>query len=190
MPIHFSDDPAFDQLVNSDPLALLIAMQLDQQVPLIWAFNGPNRIVERLGRPLDAHDLASLDPDEFAALAALTPAIHRYHRSMAARIQAMCNHLVEQYDGSASGIWSDGPAASTVFERLRALPGFGAEKAKITVAVLVKRFDHRFDGWEEIAAPFSDQQPRSVADVGSPAEFEQVKAWKKSQKAAGLDKQD
>lgn len=190
MPIRFSDDPGADELVNCEPLALLIAMLLDQQVPLTWAFNGPNRLVERLGRPLDAAAIADLDPDQFAALAGTPPAIHRYHRSMAGRIQAMCRYLVEHYDGRADDIWRDTDDASLVAERLGALPGFGAEKVKITLAVLVKRFDRELLGWEALAAPFSDDQPRSVADVGSAEDFARVKVWKKAQKAAGRDKAD
>lgn len=178
-----------DALVNDDPLAFLIAMLLDQQIPLSWAFDGPNRIVERTGVQLDAATIASSDPEAFAAMAALKPAIHRYHRSMAGRIQALCAHVAAEWDGDASRIWSD-RSASLVAERLSAVPGFGPEKVKITVAALVKRFGIELVGWESVASPFDDEQPRSVADVGSSQDFERVKVWKKEQKAAGLDKQD
>jgi len=190
MPIHFADDPEVDRLVNTDPLALLIAMLLDQQVPLSWAFNGPNRLVERLNRPLDSGYLAALDPETFAAIAATKPAIHRYPRSMAARIQDLCSFLVDNYDGNAAAVWESTSDAQIVSDRLSSLPGFGPEKVKITLAVLVKRFNVHLKGWVELAAPFSDQQPRSVADIGSPEDFERVKAWKKKQKVAGLNKQD
>lgn len=187
--IHFWGDER-DRLVNRSPLALLIALLLDQQIPLSWAFDGPNRIADRSGAAIDAAGLAEMDPGAFAALAAEKPAIHRYHRSMAGRIQALCAHVAEEWNGDAGAIWSDDVSAHDVAERLSALPGFGPEKVKITVAVLVKRFGLDLHGWEDIAAPFSDDQPRSVADIGSPADFEAVKSWKKQQKAAGLDKQD
>ena len=108
---------------------------------------------------------------------------------MAGRIQALCAHVAAEWDGDASRIWSD-RSASLVAERLSAVPGFGPEKVKITVAALVKRFGIELVGWESVASPFDDEQPRSVADVGSSQDFERVKVWKKEQKAAGLDKQD
>ncbi len=187
--IHFWGDER-DALVNADPLAFLIAMLLDQQIPLSWAFDGPNRIVERSGRALDAATVASIDPVEFAELAARKPAIHRYHRSMAGRIQALCAHVDEVWGGEADRIWADGADAETVAARLAAVPGFGPEKVKITIAALVKRFAVALDGWDRVAAPFDDDQPRSVADIGCPEDFETVKAWKRQQKAGGLDKQD
>ncbi len=179
-----------DALVNDDPLAFLIAMLLDQQIPLSWAFDGPNRIVERTGLALDADTIASADPEAFAAMAAGKPAIHRYHRSMAGRIQALCAHVADEWGGNAAGIWADEANAATVAKRLAAVPGFGPEKVKITVAALVKRFGVDLPGWETVSSPFDDDQPRSVADIGSAEDFERVKAWKKEQKAAGLDKQD
>lgn len=179
-----------DDLVNREPLAFLVAMLLDQQVPLSWAFDGPNRIVERTGCSLDASNIAAMDPDVFAEVAARTPAIHRYHRSMARRIQALCFHVDSEWGGDPSQMWSDGADATLVAERLAAVPGFGPEKVKITIAALVKRFGAELDGWQTVAAPFDDALPRSVADVGSPEDFDAVKSWKRQQKAAGLDKQD
>lgn len=179
-----------DQLVNAEPLAFLIAMLLDQQIPLSWAFDGPNRIVERTGVSLDAATIASLDPDRFAELAAVKPAIHRYHRSMAGRIQALCAHVAENHDGDAGSIWIGASSAATVAKRLSAVPGFGDEKVKITIAALAKRYDIRPRGWKAVSSPFGDTEPRSVADIGSPEDFAAVKAWKKQQKAAGLDKHD
>lgn len=187
--IHFWADER-DRRVNDSPLAFLIAMLLDQQIPLAWAFDGPNRIAERTSGRIDAAELAGMDPDAFAAVAAEKPAIHRYHRSMAGRIQALCAHVTDEWNGDAGRIWAGDVSAPEVAERLSALPGFGDEKVKITVAVLVKRFGLELAGWEAVASPFGDDQPRSVADIGSPADLESVKAWKKQQKAAGLDKQD
>lgn len=179
-----------DHLVNDEPLAFLIAMLLDQQIPLSWAFDGPNRIVERTGRPLDAEAIASMDPADFAAIAAQKPALHRYHRSMAGRVQELCAHIAEHHDGDAGSIWADVKSGATLAKRLAELPGFGPEKVRITIAALGKRFDVQPRGWKQASAPFSDREPRSVADIGSPEDFERVKAWKKQQKAAGLDKAD
>lgn len=184
-------DPAADALVNEDPLALLIGMLLDQQVPMEWAFRGPATLRERLGH-LDAAKVAAMDPDDVVAAAAEKPAIHRFPKAMGARIHALCRHVDENYDGDASRIWADADevGARTVFERLLALPGYGEEKARIMVAILAKRFGVRPAGWEKMAGPFADDQPRSVADIDGPESLARVRDWKKAKKAAGKTKQD
>lgn len=190
MPIRFTDPPGDEDLVNHDPLALLIAMLLDQQVPITWAFAGPARIVERLGEPLDARHIATLSPETFEALAAQKPAIHRYHRSMAHRIQALCAAIVSNYDGDAAGVWAGVGSAAQVAARLEALPGFGPEKAQITVAVLAKRLGQSYPDVADGAGAFADNEPRSVADIDGPDALAAVKAWKKRQRDAGRAKTD
>lgn len=182
-------DPEIDGLVNRDPLALLIGMLLDQQVAIELAFRGPHRIQARMGVALDAATIAAWDPDDFTALCCEKPAIHRFPAVMAGRIQELCAHVATEYDGRPERIWQRRRRADTVAARLRAVPGYGDEKVKIFLAILGKRFDVRPDGWAAAAAPFSDDQPRSVADMGSADERIAVRAWKKQQKAAGLDKQ-
>lgn len=181
-------DAEVDGLVNTDPLALLIGMLLDQQVAIELAFRGPHRIQERLGRPLDAATIAAWEPDAFTALCCEKPAIHRFPAVMAGRIQELCLHVCDEYDGRAERIWQRRRHADTVAANLRAVPGYGEEKVKIFLAILAKRFDVRPDGWEGAAAPFSDDQPRSVADMGSAEGRRAVRDWKKAQKAAGKAK--
>ena len=181
-------DPDADRLLNSDPLALLLGMLLDQQIPMEWAFMGPYRLTDRLGAPLDASAIASMDPDEFAELVKAKPALHRFPGSMATRIQALCQHLVDEYDGDAGAVWRGVPRGDMLFERLVALPGYGEEKARIFTAILAKRFGTTPTGWEDVAGPFADDTPRSVADVDSPEALERVRAWKKEQKARGKTK--
>lgn len=183
-------DPEIDGLVNSDPLALLIGMLLDQQISIELAFTGPSRLKTRLGGSLDAATIASWDPDDFAAHCAQKPAIHRFPGSMAKRIQALASHIADTYDGDASRLWADAESATTVADRVGAMPGFGPEKTKIFIAVLAKRFGISPAGWESASAPFSDHQPRSVADMGSEDEWAQVRAWKAAQRAAGKKKTD
>ena len=179
-----------DGLVNTDPLALLIGMLLDQQVAIELAFRGPHRIQERMGVPIDAATIATWDPDEFTALCCEKPAIHRFPAVMAGRIQVLCQHIVDVYDGDASRIWKRRRSAETVATNLAAVPGYGDEKVKIFLAILAKRFGVQPPGWEAAAAPFSDEQPRSVADMGSAEERLEVRAWKKAQKAAGKAKDE
>jgi uncharacterized HhH-GPD family protein len=182
-------NPAADQLLIDDPLALVIGMLLDQQVPMEWAFRGPAALSERLGG-LDATRIAAMAPDDLVAVFQQKPALHRYPGSMAKRTHALCQVITETYDGDAAKIWKRVRDPQVLFERLRALPGFGEEKAKILLAVLGKRFGRAPQGWERFATPFSDAQPRSVADVDSLESLERVRTWKKAQKAKGRTKSD
>jgi len=182
-------DPAADRLLNTDPLALLVGMLLDQQVPMEWAFRGPATLVNRLGG-LDAGAVADMDPEAFLEACQAKPAIHRFPRSMAGRIQDLCRHLVDHHGGDAADIWRGASDGADLSCRLRALPGYGAEKTMIFVAILAKRMGVAPEGWEAAAGPFADDVPRSVADIDSPEALATVRAWKKAQKAAGKSKQD
>ena len=183
-------DEAADRLINEDPLALLLGMLLDQQIPMEWAFMGPRRLADRLGSELDAHDISERNPEAFAALVKAKPALHRFPGSMAQRMQALCRHVADRYDGDASTVWADANTGEQLFGRLRDLPGYGDEKARILTAVLAKRFGVRPDGWQEQAGAFSDDQPRSVADIDGPEALQRVRAWKKEQKARGKKKDE
>ena len=187
--LYITGDADADGLLNSDPNALLIGMLLDQQVPMEWAFRGPATLHERLGH-LDPAKIAGMDVDDFVAVCADKPAIHRFPASMGKRIHALCTALVDDYDGDASNIWRDADTGRDVVQRLRALPGFGEEKSKIFVALLAKSQGVQPEGWQEAAGKFGDDVPRSVADVHDEASLDEVRNWKKSQKAAKKDKQD
>ena len=164
-------DEAADRLVNTNPLALLTAMLLDQQITMEWAFMGPHRLQERLG--------VELAPGAVAA----RPALHRFPGAMAERTMRLCHHLIDHYNGDAAAVWTGAATGAELLDRIRDLPGYGDEKAKILVAVLGKRFGIRPDGWEAACAPFSNDQPRTVADIDSPKALNRVRAWKKAQKA-------
>jgi len=178
-----------DELVSTDPLALLIGMLLDQQIPMEWAFKGPATLAERLGG-LDAGAIAAMDPDEFAAVFSTKPALHRFPGSMAKRTQELCRHVNDTWGGDAGAIWADVDDADELMARVRALPGYGDEKSRILVAMLAKRLGVRPTGWEDATAPFSDATPRSVADIDSPESLARVREWKKAQKAKGRGKAD
>jgi uncharacterized HhH-GPD family protein len=186
--LYITGDAAADELLNNDPLALLLGMLLDQQVPMEWAFRGPLALRERLGN-LDARAIAAMDPETVVSVFCAKPALHRYPAAMARRTHEVCNHLVEHYDGDAARIWRDCGSAATVYERLRALPGYGEEKAKIFLAILGKRFGVRPRGWRQSAEPFGDATPRSVADIHDVASLAKVRSFKKKMKAAKRDKQ-
>jgi uncharacterized HhH-GPD family protein len=183
-------DPEADKLLVEEPLALMIGMLLDQQVPMEWAFAGPRTLRERLGGQLDAADIAAKDPAELEALFKGPPAVHRFPGSMAKRTQALCQYLVDNYDGDAAAVWTGATDGRELVKRVRDLPGFGADKSKIFSALLAKRFGVRPPGWEQATAPFSDDQPRSVADIDSAEALQQVRAWKKEMKAQGKSKAD
>ena len=183
-------DTAADQLLADDPLALLLGMLLDQQVPMEWAFQAPSILKERLGGQLDAGKIAAMSEDEVVATFCAKPALHRYPASMAKRAHALCAALTETYGGDAEQVWKDAATGEELVKRLLALPGFGPDKAKIFAAVLAKRLDVKPPGWEEAAAPFSDENRRSVADADSPEHLEEVRAWKKMMKTQGKAKSD
>jgi uncharacterized HhH-GPD family protein len=188
MPV--TGDPAADALLMSDPLALLIGMLLDQQVPMEWAFKGPATLKARLGGTLDATAMAAMDPEELVAVFVAKPALHRYPAVMARRTHELCSVLVERYDGDAGAVWRGVRTGDELYRRLRELPGYGDEKAKIFMAILAKRLGKRPTGWEAAAAPFSDAVPRSVADIDSAASLAKVREFKKLKKAQGKGKQD
>jgi uncharacterized HhH-GPD family protein len=181
-------DAEADALLVRDPLALLIGMLLDQQVPMEWAFRGPLTLKERLGGTLDAAAIAAMPVDDLIAVFSAKPALHRFPGAMAKRTHALCTQLVEQYDGDADNVWKDAASGAELFGRLAGLPGYGAEKAKIFLALLAKRLGVQPPGWEEAARPFSDSTPRSVADIDSPESLARVREWKRTQKALGKTK--
>lgn len=183
-------DEGADRLLAEDPLALMIGMLLDQQVTMELAFRGPQRLRERLEGVFTAEHIAGMPDDDLATLFASKPALHRFPGAMAARTQQLCRHLVTRYDGDAAAVWRTADDADELLQRLEDLPGYGAEKARIFLAVLGKRLGAAPSGWREAAAPFGDDNPRSVADAVSPDALEQVRAWKRQQKAAKRSKAD
>ncbi|MBI2706698.1 MAG: Fe-S cluster assembly protein HesB [Actinobacteria bacterium] len=184
-----SNDEANRLLVES-PLALLVGMLLDQQVPMEWAFLGPYTLQERLGAPLDAAVIAAMPVEKVEDLFRQKPAMHRYPASMGKRTHALCEYLVEHYDGDAVKVWRNVKSGDELYRRLRDLPGYGDEKSKIFMAILAKRLGQRPAGWQEAAAPFSDDTPRSVADIDSAESLERVREFKKAKKAQGKGKAD
>ena len=188
-PLYITGIPAGDRLLHRDGTALLIGMLLDQQVPMEWAFTGPYTIKQRLGH-CDAKKIAAMDVEKFVSVCREKPAIHRFPDSMARRIHALCMIIADDYSGKGANIWKGVEDATELKRRLRTLPGYGEEKAEIFIALLGKRFGVRPTGWKKAAGVFSDSQPRSVADIHSPAALLKVRGFKKMQKAADLDKQD
>lgn len=183
--LHITGDAETDRLLSEDPLALLIGMLLDQQVPMETAFAGPAKLRERLGS-LDAAGIASHDPEAFAEICRQPPAVHRFPGSMAGRIQSMCAAVAEHWDGDAAAIWTrDDPDGAEVLRRLESLPGFGSQKARIFLALLGKRCGVDAPGWREAAAPYGEEGSyRSVADIVDAASLTKVREFKKAAKAA------
>lgn len=185
MTLHITGDEMADRLLTDDPLALLIGMLLDQQVAMETAFAGPLKISERAGT-LDAAAIAGFDPEAFAELFKATPAVHRFPGSMAARVQSLCGAVEQDWGGQASAIWTqDSPDGPTVLARLRRLPGFGEQKAKIFLALLGKQYGFDGDGWREASAPYGEEGSfRSVADIVSAESLTKVREHKRAMKAA------
>jgi uncharacterized HhH-GPD family protein len=184
-----AQNPEADQLLTDSPLALLIGMVLDQQIPLEWAFTGPLTLRQRLGRDLDAADLASRDPDALAKVFATPPALHRFPGSMAGRVQEMCRVVADDYGNDAANVWAGVTDAAELLKRIEGLPGFGKMKAKIFLALLGKQLGVRPKGWREAAGEFGeDRSHKSVADITDGKSLEKVRAYKKEMKAAAKAK--
>jgi uncharacterized HhH-GPD family protein len=185
MTLHITGDESADRLLTDDPLALLIGMLLDQQVAMETAFAGPLKIAERAGT-LDAAAIASFDPEAFTDLFKATPAVHRFPGSMAGRVQGLCAAVEQDWDGDASAIWTRGePDGPAVLARLKKLPGFGEQKAKIFLALLGKQYGYDGAGWREASAPYGeDGSFRSVADIVSADSLTKVREHKRAMKVA------
>ena len=179
-----AQDPHADEVLSTDAFGLLVGMLLDQQFPMERAFAGPAKILDRFGT-LDPAAIAAAEPEAFADLCATPPAIHRYGRSMAGRVQQLAHLVVEAYDGDAAAIWSSSGDASTLLGRLKALPGFGDQKARIFAALLGKQLGFQPVGWREAIGPYAEEGSfRSVADVRDEASLLKVREFKKAAKAA------
>jgi uncharacterized HhH-GPD family protein len=185
--LHLTGDPAADKLLNDDPFALLVGMLLDQQYPMEHAFAGPRKIADRMDG-FDLHKIATTDIEEFVELCVTPPAIHRYGGSMGRRVHALAQHIIENYDGKTENLWTAGrpkPNGAEVLKRLKALPGFGEQKAKIFLAMLGKQRGVEPKGWREAAGSYGDRgSRRSIADVVDAKSLGEVRAFKKEAKAA------
>ncbi|CAN5398069.1 HhH-GPD-type base excision DNA repair protein [soil metagenome] len=183
MALKITGDEAADRLLNENHFAVLAGMMLDQQYPMEHAFRGPAKVTDRFGG-FDPRAIAAADPEEFAALCAVTPAIHRFPGSMAARLQELARLVVEEYDGHTERLWTEAADGKDLMRRVQALPGFGAQKAKIFVALLAKQLGVQKDGWEKLVGDYALEGYRSVADVVDPASLQKVRDFKKEKKAA------
>jgi len=184
MTLFLSGDADADALLTKDPLALLIGMVLDQQIPLERAFKSPYDLQVRLGTPLDAATLAAMDPEALAEVFSERPALHRFPKSMAGRVQEVCSLIVDSYGGDPAAIWTSAGDGKELLANVKALPGFGEQKARIFIALLGKQLGVRPPGWEKAASPFGDTGSfRSVADIDSPESLSKVRQYKQKMKA-------
>jgi uncharacterized HhH-GPD family protein len=187
--LHITGDEAADELLSTDPLALLTGMLLDQQVAMETAFAGPLKIRQRLGA-FDASRIANETSERLTEVFRETPAVHRYPGSMAERLHSLCQEIDDKWGGDAASIWTDGdPDGAEILTRLKALPGFGDQKAKIFLALLGKQYGVEADGWEKASAPYSESGSyRSVADIVDAESLTKVRDFKKAAKAAAKKK--
>jgi len=184
-----AQDPQADRLLADEPFALLTGMLLDQQIPMEMAFAGPRKIADRLGG-IDPRAIADMDPERFAAVCAESPAVHRFPGSMSKRIQVLSREIVDRYGGDAAALWTrDDPDGAEVLRRLKALPGFGEQKARIFLALLGKQYGVNPPGWRPAAGDYGKAGSHmSIADVVDKGSLEQVRAYKKKMKAAAKTK--
>jgi uncharacterized HhH-GPD family protein len=178
-------DAEANELLSRSPLALLIAMLLDQQVPLEKAFSSPQVLVQRLGHEPTADELAGYDPDALAAIFSERPALHRFPKAMSGRVQELGRVIADRYDGDAARVWGDAATGQDLLARLAELPGFGTYKAQILIALLGKQLGVQPDGWREAAGRFGEEGSHySVADIVDGPSLAEVRAFKKQLKTA------
>jgi uncharacterized HhH-GPD family protein len=186
MTLWLAQNPEADELLATDPLALLTGMLLDQQFPLEKAFFGPYLLAQRLGvTRLDARAIADHDPDDLIAIFTKPPAIHRFPAAMAERTQKLCRIIADDFDGDASALWTSATSGAELTKRIGTLPGFGKQKAQIFTALLGKQFDVQPEGWRAAAGDYGvDGSRKSVADITDAASLAEVRSYKKQMKAA------
>ena len=183
--LHLSQDTEADRFISENSLALLIGLVLDQQVPLERAFTAPRDLRDRMGGHLDAAEIAAMDPDKLSELFSQRPALHRFPAANAKRVQELCRIIVDDYDGRAEAIWEDAHSGAELLARLKALPGFGVQKARIFVGFLGKQLGVQPPGWREAASGFGDEGTYlSIADIVDAESLGRVRAHKKQMKAA------
>ena len=189
MPISLPVDDEANALLTRSALALLIAMLLDQQIPLERAFSAPRDLVARLGHEPTAEELADYNPEALAAVFGERPALHRFPKSMAARTQDLARLIVADYHGDAAALWMTATSGKELLKRVSALPGFGEQKAKIFVALLGKQLGVQPPGWREAAGSFgADGSYISVADIVDDESLGKVRSYKQTLKAAAKEK--
>lgn len=183
MGFQITGEPAADAVLDEHPLAVVIGMQLDQQYGIEHAFRGGYKILSRFGS-LDPGEIAAADPDEFKALCTTPPAIHRFPGAKAAQVQALARLVEEKYDGDVTRIWTEAKNGADLLKRVKELPGYGDQTAKILVALLGKQMGVRPTGWKAAAGDYALVGYRSVADVTGPEALMKVREYKKQKKAA------
>jgi uncharacterized HhH-GPD family protein len=189
VPISLPVDDEANELLSRNALALLIAMLLDQQVPLERAFSAPRDLWRRLGHEPTAEELASFDPEALAVVFSERPALHRFPKAMAARTQDLARLIVADYDGDAAALWATASSGDQLLTRVSALPGFGEAKAKIFVALLGKQLGVRPPGWQAAAGSFGEEGSYiSVADIVDGESLGRVRSYKQTLKAAAKAK--
>ncbi|MGW5241836.1 HhH-GPD-type base excision DNA repair protein [Monashia sp. NPDC004114] len=187
MALHLASTDAANELLERDPLALLLGMQLDQQIPMEKAFTSPSVLAERMGVPgggrLDAATIAALPPETLLEYFKTPPALHRFPGSMATRTQQLCQALVDEWGGDAANVWAGVTTGDELVRRIGSLPGFGDQKAKIFAALLAKRFGVAPEGWQEATGDYGQPGHRSIADVVDTDSRLKVREYKKAKKA-------
>lgn len=175
-----------NQLLTTDPFALLVGMLLDQQFPMERAFAGPALLAQRLGTPgrLDPQVIVSASAADLLAAAKGPPAIHRYPASMIERIRVLAQIVIDDYEGDASRIWTTAKNGNAAVRAVQALPGFGEQKAKIFIALVGKQLGEGPSGWKAATTPYGRVgTTMSIADVTDEESLVKVRAWKQRRKA-------
>jgi uncharacterized HhH-GPD family protein len=170
--LYFTESDEANELIASDPMALLIGFALDQQVSVQKAFSGPLAIKQRIGS-LDPGALVAADLD---SVFREKPAVHRFPGTMATRVHELAVQIRDEYGGDASRVWTDAGDADQLRANLSGLAGFGEMKVKALGSVLAKRFG------VAAAADLVPWHP-TLGDVDSPQALADYQTAKRAHKA-------
>lgn len=177
--IHFTTEPAANELLADNHFALLVGMTLYQQVPVEKAFAGPFVLQERVGKSIDANTIAAMGPQEMEDIFREKPALHRFPANMAKRTQAVASFIVDEYGGDPSALWDGVGTGAELFSRIKQMPGFGDYKARVYAAVLARQFGIKPKGWDEDLPEWPN-----ISEVSSEADRSEMKERKKAWKAS------
>ena len=174
--LYFTDSDEANRLIAAEPLALLIGFAIDQQVTVQQAFSGPLKLKERI-ETLDARAIATMDPATLEAAFRQTPAIHRFPRAMAERVQELCQVVADEYGGDAARIWTEATDAADLKKRIGALPGYG--KMKITGLGSVLALHFGIEAAQELVPEYP-----CLGKINSPEDLAEYQAAKRAHKAS------
>lgn len=173
-----TDEDEHCALLAERPEAFVIGYILDQQVTVQKAFRAPADLLDRLGS-IDPDVIANTELEKLIEVFQIKPALHRFPKAMAERVQRAMQIVVDKYDGDASRIWRDAKDIDDLYARLAEIPGLGGGKRVGIASVLAQLCDLPITGWEKDIPSWG-----SLGEVRSKEDLRAYQARKREAKKA------